>query len=738
MIGATAFRWLMVSTVALLVVFVPRAAAASWVVQAAAVPPEPNGALEAVSCPTNRWCAAVGSFTDRSYHVRPLFEILSDRRWRFAPTTDSPNLTAPAGTASGSFRAVSCAAPVACVAVGTTGYNSVTSGFSSLAARWDGRMWSAMRPPPPYVNDAVSCVYRSACIAVGQGAARWDGARWTAQRVPDPNLGGVRLTSISCPSPRACFAAGQADSTGNGVGVLERWDGTRWTMQRAALGEDQGLDSSSATVSCASASRCVAIVRQATFAYSDDPGTSTWFADVWNGHGWSRTSAPAANSISCVPGLCATIGSGPPAVLGRHGWHIDRGAASPQFQTSISCASIRMCVGVGAAPPPGPPQTGVLVTTPAAIRWNGSRWSRATPVAGAGSKPSELHGVACASARSCMAVGAIYSNTITRPLAETRAGRRWRLVNPPSPTGGGVLESVSCVPPHHCVAVGYTPAGGPNEVERGALVEVWNGSSWLAQPTPPAAGQAELHSVSCTSLSHCVAVGLLSSQPNPIVRQPLIERWNGANWTIDQQAIPSAVSGACGTECADLSLTLTGVACASASECEAVGSTSTVQGTRTFAESWNGTSWASTPTPNPAPAPPDDDLTAVSCTTPTACVAVGPGQNGVFAERWDGKRWSVRGNRRAAGVPNGISCTSSSHCEIVGFAAPDHSSEPRPQAWLWSGISWAAQRPPGLTDASLESVACSTASQCFAVGTTSTEPGPTTFPLSAPLVERFG
>ena len=302
-----------------------------------------------------------------------------------------------------------------------------------------------------------------------------------------------------------------------------------------------------------------------------------------------------------------------------------------------------------------------------------------------------------------------------------------------------MLESVSCIRPHHCVAVGYTMVGGPNGLERGALVEAWNGSSWLTQSTPPLAGEVELQSVSCTSLSNCVAVGLQSPPLDSSIRQPLIERWNGANWTIDQQPSPSALSGACGTACAELSRTLVGVACTSASACEAVGSTSTSQSTTTFAESWNGTSWATTPTANPAPAPPEDGLTAVSCTTPTACVAVGRGESKVFAERWDGKGWSVQGNRpRTAAAPNGISCTSRSHCEVVGFGPDTYNTPARPQAWLWNGSSWAAQNPPGLADASLESVACATASDCFAVGTTSTESGPTTFPLSAPLIERFG
>ena len=126
---AAALRWLVVAAVAVLVVFVPRAVAASWVVEAAAVPAEPNGGLQGVSCPATRWCAAVGSFTDRASRVRPLFEIFSGRHWRFARTTDSPDLTSQPGTASGSFGAVSCVSSVACVAVGRNGYDG---GFQVL------------------------------------------------------------------------------------------------------------------------------------------------------------------------------------------------------------------------------------------------------------------------------------------------------------------------------------------------------------------------------------------------------------------------------------------------------------------------------------------------------------------------------------------------------------------------------------------------------------------------------
>ena len=358
---------------------------------------------------------------------------IDSHRWQRARTRDLPDLTGQPSGVAGSFNAISCVSSTSCVALGRDSY---AAGLAGLAARWNGRVWSAMRAPPKAI-DAVSCVSRRVCVAVGEGAARWDGSRWSAERLQDPGGGGVSLTSVSCVSRRECFAAGQADTSGPGIGVLEHWSGGRWTVQRASVGEDTGFDSSSVTVSCASARRCVAIVRQITYDPANPAFSTTWFADLWNGHTWSTMRAPAVQSISCVPDLCASIGDGRAAVLDRRGWHVDRSARSPQFGASVSCASRRMCVAVGATAPPGPTQNGLLVTKPAAIRWSGSRWSVATPVPGAGVRPSELRGLSCSSAQACMAVGVTYSDAAATPLAESWNGRKWRLSPPPIPTGGG-------------------------------------------------------------------------------------------------------------------------------------------------------------------------------------------------------------------------------------------------------------------------------------------------------------
>ena len=106
--------------------------------------------------------------------------------------------------------------------------------------------------------------------------------------------------------------------------------------------------------------------------------------------------------------------------------------------------------------------------------------------------------------------------------------------------------------------------------------------------------------------------------------QALIERWNGAHWTID------ATSGACGPECPGVAHALADIACASVSTCVAVGYRSTFQFTATFAQAWYGIGWATTPSTNLAGSG-DSELTSVSCTTPTTESVPCPSASDCFA-----------------------------------------------------------------------------------------------------------
>jgi hypothetical protein len=230
--------------------------------------------------------------------------------------------------------------------------------------------------------------------------------------------------------------------------------------------------------------------------------------------------------------------------------------------------------------------------------------------------------------------------------------------NPPGAVDG--LSSVSCTSISNCFAVG------------GALIERWNGTSWVIVPSPPSGG---LFSVSCTSISNCFAVG--SSFDNSSgTYVTLVERWNGTSWVIVPSPNPPGARGS----------GLSGVSCTSTTSCFAVGSYGDTSGTGVpLVEGWNGIRWAIVPSPNPSPRPDfgGSNLYGVSCTSPTNCLAVGTASHTpppwygftTFVERWNGTAWAIvpspnpnPGDGVWGFALNSVSCTSTTNCFAVGNA----------------------------------------------------------------------
>jgi hypothetical protein len=172
------------------------------------------------------------------------------------------------------------------------------------------------------------------------------------------------------------------------------------------------------------------------------------------------------------------------------------------------------------------------------------------------------------------------------------------------------------------------------------------------------------------------------------------------------------------------------VSCTSASACSAVGSYVNSSGVEvTLAERWNGTSWSIQSTPNPTEAK-GNVLRGVSCTSSSACVAVGSDYTGGFpssaystlAEVWNGTSWSIQSIPNPTGekgiVLSGVSCTSSSACTAVGDYVNSSGSEVT-LAEVWSGTSWTIQSTPNPSEANaaaMSGVSCTSAVLCTAVG----------------------
>jgi hypothetical protein len=293
-------------------------------------------------------------------------------------------------------------------------------------------------------------------------------------------------------------------------------------------------------------------------------------------------------------------------------------------------------------------------------RWDGTGWkiegaadpSHATP---GHATPSVLSGISCTSPRACEAVGA-FANAAgaNQPLAERWNGTSWTLQSVPKPTGASSaqLSQVSCFSATVCMAVG--PAG---------LAERWDGHIWTVTPTPTIGGsknggggaKGQLYGVSCTSRSACTAVGAL---PSTTGQSTVAERWNGHIW--QNQSTPTAGPSA----------QLLGVSCTRANACTSVGSSTTSDtGQQALAEGWNGTKRALervTGPPNTL-----SSLIGVSCTSATACTAVGTSSittTSTLAEGLNGTTWTIETTPNPAGATSsglfGVSCATG--CTAVG------------------------------------------------------------------------
>jgi hypothetical protein len=286
------------------------------------------------------------------------------------------------------------------------------------------------------------------------------------------------------------------------------------------------------------------------------------------------------------------------------------------------------------------------------------------PTPNPSSQSSELFGVSCASAASCVDVGTDteMGAAVDVPLAERWNGTSWTITTTPTPVQatGSFLFGVSCTAPTGCTAAGYSTDTFGNQ---STLAERWNGTSWTIQSTPSPSGRDILFGVSCTSATACSAVG--TTQNALGLEVTLAERWNGTTWSIQPTPNPKG---------ATLS-TLTGVSCQSTTPvCTAVGYVINSAGTyATLAEHWNGVSWAIQPTPNPTGAT-SSSLNGTSCPSANACTAAGTyidsaGAAKTLAEHWNGVSWAIQPTPNPTGTRiqvGGVSCTSATVCTAAG------------------------------------------------------------------------
>jgi hypothetical protein len=336
----------------------------------------------------------------------------------------------------------------------------------------------------------------------------------------------------------------------------------------------------------------------------------------------------------------------------------------------------------------------------------GPSWTVQSTPNPSGSNGNALAGVSCTSATACTAVGYYFpASGATVTLGEQWNGTTWTVHTGPAVT---TLTGVSCTSASACTAV-----GGVLDSTR---AERWNGKSWTTQTTPNPSGAAssQFNGVSCTSATACTAVGYYYNSSS--IFFPFAERWNGTTWKVQTTPKPAG----------SIEPELEGVSCTSATACTAVGGDENGSGTyQTFAEQWNGTTWTIHATTNPGPEA--NYLYGVSCTSASACSAVGyqqlsSGAKVSLAERWNGTSWATQITPNPPGptdIFSGVSCTSASACTAVGSYAESNAEPTGPFAEGWNGTTWTVQTTPspaGADESPLTGVSCTAASTCTAVG----------------------
>lgn len=367
---------------------------------------------------------------------------------------------------------------------------------------------------------------------------------------------------------------------------------SHWTPRTLPQPPNSGGGHEAFGVSCIEANRCVAVGGNWSLAVH----TEVTLAEAWNGTEWTAMETP--NPPELDEGW-------------QHNWYA--------LLSGVSCSSASDCLAVGYYRDPSES------VKPLVERWNGSEWEiLAVPIPG-GAAGGLLNGVSCASATACTAVGSSQgSGGTTRPLVERWNGTSWAIQSAPNPggTSGSRLLAVSCPSTSSCMTVGFN-----HEVEEETtLAERWNGTEWQVLSTLELGGVQptnRLEAVSCNSPSACTAVGgHLAKFGTEFHFGPLAERWNGSAWSLQTVPEPAASEEA----------SLSGVSCASANSCTAVGNYRRIAGSDRYAEilgeRWNGTSWSVLEMLG-LPQPPgwwhESWLFAASCPQAEACTAVGAG-----------------------------------------------------------------------------------------------------------------
>lgn len=304
-----------------------------------------------------------------------------------------------------------------------------------------------------------------------------------------------------------------------------------------------------------------------------------------------------------------------------------------------------------------------------------------------------------------------------RTVIEQWDGAAWHIVSRPP---ADMLSGVAAVSPNDVWAVGGGITYGAGYHPYTPLIEHWNGTQWSVVPGADVGSNSlQLEGVAAVAANDVWAVGYLDVI-NPHMYRPLIERWDGTAWHgVASAPLPNAVESG-----------LNAVArIPDTNQLWAVGHvayvTSTGQQTQALIERWDGITWRTIASPTLPSGVINSGLLGVTALSAMDAWAVGEydasdHKTHALILHWDGTSWQVVASPDTWGMLVSVAAAGPHDVRAVGYSFSGDGNVQRALIEQWDGTVWRVVTSPTPGDATysaLSGVTADSAGNFWAVGT---------------------
>jgi hypothetical protein len=330
-----------------------------------------------------------------------------------------------------------------------------------------------------------------------------------------------------------------------------------------------------------------------------------------------------------------------------------------------------------------------------------------------------LNSVQCLSPHKCVAVGSLGNSQGSIAVNTSDGGAHW--ASTPVLDGADVLSATACSNASTCIAVGWNIVVNPGRngapstsVTKGVAIRTSDGAhTWSVLPGLPK-DVGRLSGVSCPTVTFCMAVG---ATPDAGAGVALVSSSAGRQWK--RVSLPRGELG------------LGVVACTSRRTCTAAGSKQAIIGGPTSGERLSiittvdgGSTWRQS-------SPPKwnyqvlgfPNFKGMACPSPTRCLMVGdetPGDGTpagkIMSSADRGRTWTLATVPSSTTALNAISCATPADCVVVGGGiGPRGGTLFDILTTSDGGHTWITRSVPSPV-LGLSSVSCATVDVCMATG----------------------